>query len=166
MKRINISKELFETLKLNELIDATGSIVSGNVKNTPFSSKVSNIKKKRMQPTTDDFQDEAVPDDDMYYYNGTYTIHESDVNEDIVKSKNSGDVITNSPVIPALNELSNTYGLPDLEHNVNSSINIMSKLDGDNAIDVQAIVLKAILEYVDLDKLPSNYKRELVKLFG
>lgn len=159
--------------KIEEFIDSDGGVISGGESEDP-SKIITNPPKSHGRPqTTDDFEKETGQGDNWYYRYRGFAVTESeeiDKNESLIEllTKNSDDYdIQNQNVeIPDYDELKVAYNEVDLHHTLQSMLDQLNSLNSEdeNTGDIEAIVLKALLNNIDFSNLNSNHKKELKNL--
>lgn len=164
---------------LQEIIDADGSLISGDEISNEKTIKTNTIKPDGRPQTSDDFAKETGKQSDMYLNRYGFSITESgDINEssdvsqsediteadDFVsnKSKPSGFMDKNSK-IPEVTELSKSYQKPDIQSSLNDLIRKITQgsIEKELQQDINAIVLKGLLSSVNFSNMKPQHKKEI-----
>ncbi len=178
MKRLKITEEM-----MNEIINSDGGIISGGMVEFPGSSRIKTTtydnKKDGMAWHTDNQRYSANQDGKFYYYFRGYGyssgnvsesyIIEDDLREDSIldrlKSSQEELISKDTTSIPDIDELGESYDMPDLRDNIGNLIeNIKGFSKSENYKDIISIVIKYILEELNTKELNPQQRNELKDL--
>jgi hypothetical protein len=170
-RKIYLSESQIKGLKsigLQEIIDADGSLISGDEISNEKTIKTNTIKPDGRPQTSDDFAKETGKQSDMYLNRYGFSITEGEdaltEADDFVSNnaKPSGFMDKNSK-IPETTELSKSYKKPDIQSSLNDLIRKITQnsIEKELQQDINAIVLKGLLSSVNFSNMKPQHKKEI-----
>jgi hypothetical protein len=174
VKRLKITEEM-----MNEIISADGGIISGGDIEYPGSSRIRTTtysnKKDGMAWHTDNQRYSANQDGKFYYYFRGYGyssgsvsesyIIEDDLKEDYLSDRfdSFGLINKDKTTIPDIDELGNSYEMPDVKDNVKNLIQNIESFSGDEKRyeDIVSIIVNNVIKKLNTKKLSPQKRKEL-----
>ena len=139
MKKLKIREDIFQ-----EIIDSDGSLISGGLSNSNEYIKTNQYRDSGRPETTEDFADATSQDSKWYLSYRGFSVSES----------------VNESTIPDITSLSRSYDVPEIQSNLSQLLSGMSRLDV-NKNDINAIIVKEILRYVNFNDLDDEHVQEI-----
>lgn len=164
MKQIILNKNVIQ--QIAEMVDSDGALVSGSNKETNLEVKTNEPKDYGQPQTSKDFGNETGQGGDWIYRYRGFAINETAVKENLVNNNTQDNLIQTNETIPSKDSLSKTYNEADLQHSLDTLNKKIQNLDNNdvNTTDINAIVLKTLLQTVNISTLKNSHKKELEKI--